>query len=127
MPKRILTFADKFDFLIKWYEEHNNTKISEQDIAQGTDLAYRSIHALRKGEKGNPQLATLQAICTHFDIGLSYFECTTPEECRNYLDGYVEEQALAEIARRAEGISPEGMKNILNMIDFVRRAEKLDK
>ncbi len=126
MPKHQLTFAEKFDFLITWYEEQNKTTISEKEIADSTDMAYRSIHALRKGEKGNPQLATLQAICAHFDIGLSYFDCTTLEECRNYLDGRKEEQALAEIARRAEGISPEGLKNILNMIDFVRRAEDLD-
>ena len=89
-------------------------------------ISHATINQLRTG-RNEIDVPTLQEIAGFFNVPLSFFECSTEEECYAMLVGQRPEDLpgpVAEIAFRARGLSAEAQQDILKIIQWVEAAER---
>ena len=103
-----------------------------QEVSDATGISVAAISQMRNGKINNPQLNTLRNLCKFFDVPLRYFETKTTEECYAIFNGDNQPPKVInnEIAFRANALSEQAQRDILNMIKWAQAAErqrKLDK
>jgi hypothetical protein len=71
-------------------------------------------------------LATLHELCRFFSVPLSFWECTSYDECYAVLaEGRKNlSTETAEIAFRASALSPKSQQDLLKIIAWVEMAER---
>jgi transcriptional regulator with XRE-family HTH domain len=109
--------------------EYSNHEVATAiEAAGGPTISATYVWQLRKGLRTNPTLNHLEALAAFFGVPTSYFlDEAKADEINSQLElltalRHAEVQA---IAMRASGVSPEGLKAIVTMLDHVRRAEGL--
>ena len=97
-----------------------------QEISDGTGISLASISAMKTGRIKNPQLNTLRALCTFFDLPLHYFQTRTPEECYSVLQkgNAAAMTEISEIGLRIPNLSPEAQQDVLTVIRWIQAAER---
>lgn len=88
-------------------------------------VSLENVLRIYQGTNQNPTYKTLLTLATVLGTDIGYFGCESEAECLEYLTISEKEQLTSEVARRADGISPKALNNILAMIDYVREAEGL--
>jgi transcriptional regulator with XRE-family HTH domain len=109
--------------------EYSNHEVATAiEAAGGPTISATYIWQLRKGLRTNPTLNHLEALARFFGVPTSYF---LDDEKADEIDAQLEllaalrDSKVQAIALRASGVSAEGLKAIVTMLDHVRRAEGL--
>jgi transcriptional regulator with XRE-family HTH domain len=123
MPDKKLTLSDQVALLFE-HGKASGLPTTYRAIAEATGESPNNLQQIHRGENTNPGLRTLSAIAVYFGVSLAYFDCKTEEECRQFLAGVTQsEKSLDGLALRAEALSPEGLKALEQMIEYVRSVE----
>jgi len=122
-----LPLKDLINFLFANIHHPDGRPYLTQDVADQVRISHATINQLRTGRNKNPTLPTLQEIARFFNVPLSFFDCTSYEECYAMLTGQQPDSLpgpVAEIAFRATALSPESQQDILKIIQWVEAAER---
>lgn len=73
-----------------------------------------------------PRLETVRRLCRVYGISMDYFDCSTEKDCLDYLarQRVIRSTELEEIARSAEALTSRGQRNVLNILEWLRRARR---
>jgi transcriptional regulator with XRE-family HTH domain len=109
--------------------EYSNHEVAAAiEAAGGPTISATYVWQLRKGIRTNPTLNHLEALAKFFGVPTSYF---LDDAKANEIDPELEllaalrDTGVQAIALRASGVSADGLKAIVTMLDHVRRAEGL--
>jgi transcriptional regulator with XRE-family HTH domain len=121
-----LPLKDLVNFLFEHVQRPDGRPYTTQEVTDHVRISHATINQLRTGRSKNPALPTLQEICRFFEVPLTFFECTSYEECFAVLAEPRTEAApqAAEIAFRASRLSPEAQDDLLKIILWVEAAER---
>jgi len=121
---RYLTFGEQLRILIDFYPNKHGQPDSITHIAEATDISVQTLLNLLDGTSASPRLDTARRICTFYGISLDYFDCESEGECIDYLVEQKVETAsplVHEIERETDELSQRGKRNVLSLIEWVRR------
>jgi transcriptional regulator with XRE-family HTH domain len=139
------TLADKINYLFATVRPRSDGKreFSNEQVAaeirrtSGVTISQSYIWQLRKGKKDNPTLKHLQALADFFGVPASYFfdsevtarvneqlQTLVAEQARRDLNAGHERAAL--MAMRAGELSPEGCRQVMDLLDVVYRLEQAE-
>lgn len=122
-----LPLKDLINFLFEHVQHPDGRPYITQEVADKVRISHATINQLRTGRNKNPSVPTLQEIAGFFNVPLSFFECSTEEECYAVLAGQRPEDLpgmIAEIAFRASGLTAKSQRDILKIITWVEAAER---
>jgi transcriptional regulator with XRE-family HTH domain len=119
---KTLSLAEQVDILFQ-HRRARGYALTYRAVAAATGETGNNIFRIHHSQNLNPGLRTLSALARYFETDLGYFACQTRTDCLNYLRRTVSSKTLDKLALRAEGISPAGLKKILQVVDLVRQAE----
>lgn len=120
-----MSLADKVDLLFE-HGRKQGKNVTYQAIGEATGVAWTNLMKIRNGKNANPGLRVVQALAAYFEVKLDYFDCQTPEECQNYLDGVSEESIARELVKlRGHNLSPKALMTLEAMIEYVKQAEHM--
>jgi|SRR6185436_1626834 len=119
---KTISLAEQGDILFKQGRKWG-LPVTYRAVAEATGETANNIFRIHHGQNTNPGLRTLSALAAYFDTDLCYFACQTKAQCLGYLKHTLPHINLNKLATRAEGISPAGIKTILEVVDIVRQAE----
>lgn len=123
---KTISLAEQVDVLFQHGRERG-LPMTYRAVAEAMGETANNIFRIHHDQNLNPGLRTLTALVEYFDTDLGYFACKSKVACLNYLHHTIPHQTLNKLARRAEGISPAGIKKILQVVEIVRQAESVDK
>jgi transcriptional regulator with XRE-family HTH domain len=118
-------------------QEYSNEQVAAAIVATGVTISQSYIWQLRKGKKDNPTFKHLQALAAFFGVPVSYF---FDDEVTDRVDQQLEE-VKAEQARlnkimrssdaqlmalRAGELSPQGRRQVMDLLDVVHRLEQAE-
>jgi len=114
------------NFLFEHVRHPAGRPYTTQEVSDQISISHATINQLRTGRITKPTLPTLQEICRFFKVPLSFFDCTSHDECFALLaEGRQQHMPqAAEIAFRAAELSPKSQQDILNIIAWVEAAER---
>jgi transcriptional regulator with XRE-family HTH domain len=125
------TLAERLERLFKTFRRKDGKEYTYKDIEAGTGKAVTApyVWKLRTGEAKNPSIRILRALSEFFGVPMTYFvEDTSEEELANLkLAAELRDPNVARIALRARDLDEDGQRAILEMIEYVRKAQGLDK
>ena len=125
------TLAERIERLFKTFRRKDGKEYSYKDVEAGTGKAVTApyVWKLRTGEAQNPSLRILRALSEFFGVPMTYFiQDTSEEELANLkLAAELRDTGVARIALRASEVDEDGRRAILEMIEYVRKAQGLDK
>ena len=101
------------------------TTVNITQIAKAAGISSQALANIIQGKSENPRLKTLQALCQYYGISLDYFACESKAECEAFLYKHQMETAselVFEIEHEAAELSPKGQRNVLNIMEWMRRA-----
>jgi transcriptional regulator with XRE-family HTH domain len=128
------TLAEKLQHLFASVKPAGRGEYSNHEVATaieaagGPTISATYIWQLRKGLRTNPTLNHLEALAHFFGVPTSYFlDDAKAAEIDSQLEllAALRDSDVQAIALRASGVSSEGLKAIVAMLDHVRRAEGL--
>jgi transcriptional regulator with XRE-family HTH domain len=122
-----LPLKDLINFLFEHVQHPEGRPYITQEVADQVRISHATINQLRTGRNKNPTVPTLQEIARFFGVPLSFFQCSTEDECYAILAGQRPEDLpgpIAEIAFRASGLSAKSQEDILKIITWVEAAER---
>jgi transcriptional regulator with XRE-family HTH domain len=122
-----LPLKDLINFLFVHVQHPDGRPYITQEVADKVRISHATINQLRTGRNKNPSVPTLQEIAGFFNVPLSFFECSSEEECYAVLAGQRPEDLpgmIAEIAFRASGLTERSQRDLLKIITWVEAAER---
>jgi transcriptional regulator with XRE-family HTH domain len=108
---------------------HTSAEVIAALKAEGVTMSAPYLSQLRSGNRTNPSSATMAALANFFRIKPAYF---TDDEYYEKLDkelvwlSTMRDEGVRRIAVRTIGLSPQAQQNLVERVDELRRAEKLD-
>jgi transcriptional regulator with XRE-family HTH domain len=108
---------------------HTSAEVIAALKAEGVTMSAPYLSQLRSGNRTNPSSATMAALSNFFRIKPAYF---TDDEYYEKLDkelswlSTMRDEGVRRIAVRTIGLSPQAQQNLVERVDELRRAEKLD-
>ena len=108
---------------------HTSAEVIAALKAEGITMSAPYLSQLRSGNRTNPSTATMAALANFFRIKSAYF---TDDEYYEKLDkelswlSTMRDEGVRRIAVRTMGLSPQAQQNVVERVDELRRAEKLD-
>ena len=108
---------------------HTSAEVIAALKAEGVTMSAPYLSQLRSGNRTNPSSATMTALANFFRIKPAYF---TDDEHYEKLDkelswlSTMRDEGVRRIAVRTIGLSPQAQQNLVERVDELRRAEKLD-
>ena len=124
MARLVLTLSEKLVLLFE-YGESRGHSTKYRAIAEAIGENANNIRKIYLGENANPGLKILTALVGYFDIDLAYFNCGTKADCRAYLEHAAPARETVAISQRAQGMSEDGLALIRQLMDIIRKAERL--
>lgn len=137
------TLADKLNYLFartttRDGQEFSNEQAASAIVATGVTISQSYIWQLRRGRKDNPTFKHLQALAKFFGVPVSYFfDDEVTDRVNEQLEQLRAEQArLNEImgssdaqlmALRAGELSPQGRRQVMDLLDVVHRLEQAER
>lgn len=83
-----MSAGQKLNILFGLLLDENGKPYTNKQVAHHigvTETAISMIRARRGKDQINPTLTTIQGICDFFNVPLDYFNCQTPEQCRDMI------------------------------------------
>jgi len=122
--------AEKLDCLFQEFTNPQGKEYTYQEIEEGTGRAVTSTYVwkLRTGKANNPGFRVLKALSEFFQIPVSYFfdDDISPDYLQEMkLASQLRKQGVAQIALRASALDARGQQAVLEMIEYVRKAQGL--
>jgi len=123
---------EKVDLLFKTNPKPDGSEYSYQEVEDGIDHVVSSvaIWKLRTGKIKNPSYRFLEALADFFDVPLEYFSSSEPPSEayaeRLRLAHSLQEAGVSEIALRASELDEAAKKDVLSMIEYARKAQRLN-
>ena len=108
---------------------HTSAEVIAALKAEGITMSAPYLSQLRSGNRTNPSSATMAALANFFRIKSAYF---TDDEYYEKLDrelswlSTMRDEGVRRIAVRTIGLSSQSQQNLVERVDELRRAEKLD-
>ena len=108
---------------------HTTAEVIAALKAEGVTMSAPYLSQLRSGNRTNPSSATMAALANFFRIRPAYF---TDDAYYEKLDkelswlSTMRDEGVRRIAVRTIGLSPQAQQNVVERVDELRRAEKLD-
>ncbi|MCV7076215.1 transcriptional regulator [Mycobacterium szulgai] len=108
---------------------HTSAEVIAALKAEGITMSAPYLSQLRSGNRTNPSTATMAALANFFRIKPAYF---TDDDYYEKLDKELQwlatsrEDSIRRIAVRAQGLSAQAQQEVVDRIDELRRAERLD-
>ncbi|MBP2476191.1 transcriptional regulator with XRE-family HTH domain [Crossiella equi] len=137
------SLADKLNHLFavsapRVGQEFSNEHVAAAITASGVTISQSYIWQLRKGNKDNPTFKHLQALAGFFGVPVSYFfdDEVTDRVDRQLADLKEEQTRLRRIAgsseaqlmaMRAGELSPQGRRQVMDLLDVVYRLEQAER
>lgn len=132
-PGETPTFASRLDRLFRsvhpasgeYTYEEVATAIRE---AGGPTISATYVWQLRKGARDNPTKNHIEALSSFFGVPAAYF---FDDDLSRRIDAELDvvaslrDAGVRQLALRAQGLSPESLRSIVDMIEQVRRLEGL--
>jgi transcriptional regulator with XRE-family HTH domain len=125
------TLAEKIDFLFRTILRPDGKEFTYQEVESGTNRAVTGpyIWKLRAGSATNPGFRALSALSSFFQVPATFFFEDEPTD--DYLQdlqlaAQLRDNGIAQIALRAQALGPEGRAAVLQMIDYVSKAQKTE-
>jgi transcriptional regulator with XRE-family HTH domain len=119
--------SQKIDHLFRTVRREDGREYTYDDVERGTQgrVSRSYVWKLRHGRNSNPSLDVIEALAQFFRVPPSFFfgaslkdEKTAREAAE--IAALLQDQAAREAAERARGLSPAGLKAVLDMIEHVR-------
>ena len=125
-----MTLAERIEILFRTFRRKDGKEYTYKEVEAGTGKAVTApyVWKLRTGQAKNPSIRVLRALSEFFGVPISYFiEDTSEEELANLkLAAEFRDTGVARIALRASDLDEDGQRAILEMIEYVRKAQGLD-
>jgi transcriptional regulator with XRE-family HTH domain len=126
----MVDFAERIDWLFKEFTNPQGREYTYQEVEAGTGKAVTSTYVwkLRTGKATNPGYRVLKAISLFFQVPISYFfeEELSPDYVKElHLATKLHQAGVAHIALRASDLDVRGKQAVLEMIEYVRKAQGL--
>jgi transcriptional regulator with XRE-family HTH domain len=108
---------------------HTSAEVIAALKAEGITMSAPYLSQLRSGNRTNPSSATMAALANFFRIKSAYF---TDDDYYEKLDkelawlSTMRDEGVRRIAVRTIGLSSQAQQNVVERVDELRRAEKLD-
>jgi transcriptional regulator with XRE-family HTH domain len=108
---------------------HTSAEVIAALKSEGITMSAPYLSQLRSGNRTNPSSATMAALANFFRIKPAYF---TDDDYYEKLDKELSwlctmrDEGVRRIAVRSFGLSPQAQQNLVDRVDELRRAEKLD-
>ena len=123
--------AEKIDLLFKTFRKPDGSQYTYQEVEEGTGKAITGAYVwkLRTGKAENPSYKVLKALSDFFQVPVSYFfeEEVSEEYLQNLkLATQLREAGVQHIALRAGDLDEAGKRAVLEMIEYVRKAQGLE-
>lgn len=124
MATEPIPFQRQFHVLMDTLRDPQGQTYSVSAIAQAAELSEQALLYLLDGRSQYPRLDTLRRLCRFFHVSLDYFQCETEADCRVFLMVALAQQftTLHAIAVESEDISAGGQRNVLAILEWLRRA-----
>ena len=128
---RLTDIAEKLDCLFQEFKNPQGKEYTYQEIEEGTGRAVTSTYVwkLRTGKASNPGFRVLKALSEFFQVPVSYFfeDDVSPDYLQEMkLASQLRKQGVAQIALRASDLDARGQQAVLEMIEYVRKAQGLN-
>ena len=124
MARLILTLSEKLALLFE-YGESRGLSTKYRTIAETIGENTNNIRKIYLGQNANPGLKVLTGLVGYFNVDLAYFNCSTKADCQAYLEHAAPTRETVAISQRAQGMSEEGLALIHQLMDIIRKAERL--
>jgi transcriptional regulator with XRE-family HTH domain len=139
--QRARSLADKINHLFETVRRNDGQEYSNEHVAAtigesgATTISQSYIWQLRKGKKTNPTISHLQALADFFDVPVTYF---FDDEVADNVDKKLDAQQarvseaigsgeVRLMAMRAGELSPQGRKQVMDLLDVVYRLEQAER
>jgi transcriptional regulator with XRE-family HTH domain len=123
------TLAEKIDLLFKTIKKPDGSQYTYQEVEEGTGKAITGAYVwkLRTGKAENPSYKVLKVLSDFFEVPVSFFfEEVSEEYLQNLkLATQLREDGVQHIALRAGDLDEAGKRAVLEMIEYVRKAQGL--
>ena len=124
------TLAEKIDLLFKTFRKPDGSQYTYQEVEEGTGKAITGAYVwkLRTGKAENPSYKVLKVLSDFFQVPVSFFfeEEVSEEYLQNLkLATQLREAGVQHIALRAGDLDEAGKRAVLEMIEYVRKAQGL--
>lgn len=121
--------ARRLDHLFKHVHPPTRGPYTMKEVAEATGISFSTIQQLRAGKKTNPVMTTVEALAGFFGVSPEFFflddESAEKQQVQIELLAALRDGDVVEVALRASGLSPDGLREIRNMLDYVRHREGL--
>jgi transcriptional regulator with XRE-family HTH domain len=123
--------AKRIDWLFREFTNPQGREYTYQEVEEGTGKAVTGTYVwkLRTGKATNPGYRVLKAISAFFQVPVSYFfeEKSSPEYVKDlHLAIKLNKEGVTRIALRASDLDERGKQAVLEMIEYVRKAQGLE-
>jgi len=124
------TLAEKIDLLFKTFKKPDGSQYTYQEVEEGTGKAITGAYVwkLRTGKAENPSYKVLKVLSDFFQVPVSFFfeEEVSEEYLQNLkLATQLREAGVQHIALRAGDLDEAGKRAVMEMIEYVRKAQGL--
>ncbi len=130
------SFAERLTHLFntvhpKGRKPYSNPEVADaiNEAAGETVISSTYIWQLRKGIKDNPTRKHIAALADFFNVSPQYFFDTSSQRTAEAIPAHVQvalqDDAVRDLALRAQGLSDETLKMIQDMVDRARTLEGL--
>ena len=131
-----ISMATRIDNLFKMTADANGRQHSYRSVAEairsetGEPVVSASyLQQLRTGQKENPTLGVVEALAKYFGVPPNYFfdeQLTAEVDAELKMLRTLRDNGVMNVALRAQGLSPESLETLGQLIDRTRRLEGLD-
>ena len=125
------SLAEKIDLLFKTFKQPDGSEYTYQEVEEGTGKAITGAYVwkLRTGRAKNPSYKVLKVLSDFFQVPVSFF--FEEEVSEEYLQDLklatqLREAGVQHIALRAGDLDEAGKRAVLEMIEYVRKAQGLE-
>jgi len=127
----VSSLAEKIDLLFKTFKQPDGSEYTYQEVEEGTGKAITGAYVwkLRTGRAKNPSYKVLKVLSDFFQVPVSFF--FEEEVSEEYLQDLklatqLREAGVQHIALRAGDLDEAGKRAVLEMIEYVRKAQGLE-
>ncbi|MGB7339633.1 MAG: helix-turn-helix transcriptional regulator [Phototrophicaceae bacterium] len=122
----MMKISQQISLLIEHGRDNCGQKLSLADVARVTGIRYQTLSNLINGSSSNPRLNTLRTLSKLYDTSLDYFDCENEDACLELLKRQIVDMSdnIQEIDLETSSLSGKGKRNVLAIMEWIRRATK---
>lgn len=128
MAERSASIPEKLDNLFRTVRRPDGREFTYDEVERGTAGAVSRSYVwkLRHGKNENPSMEVIEALSAFFHVPVTYFfgggEESDPDALA--VAGLLQNPQLRMLAERAQGLSPEGLELVGQLVDGLKRMQR---